>query len=330
MKAVVMTAVGGAEVLQVKQIDEPQITEPHQVKIRIKAAGVNPVDTKIRRKGLFYGALPPAVLGCDGAGTVISTGADVIGFKPGDDVWYCHGGLGRESGNYCEYTVIDSRWLAAKPQSLTFIEAAAAPLVLITAWGALYDRGALQPGQTVLIHAGAGGVGHVAIQLAKLRGARVIATVSSQEKADFVAALGADVIINYHEIDFVEAIMQLTDNHGVDLVLDTVGTEVFQSSIYATACFGSLVTLLDPGLVDLAEARVRNLKIGFELMLTPLLRDLRPAREKHIAILNSCKNLIDNNRLMVSVGRIFPLEQVTDAHRLIEEGHCTGKIVLEI
>jgi len=202
MKAILMTAVGEPEVLQFQDIKEPEITEATQIKVKLQAAGVNPVDTKIRRNGVFYDNALPAVLGCDGAGVVVETGTEVSQFKAGDKVWFCHGGLGREQGNYAEYTVIDQRWVSLMPETFSFTEAAAAPLVLITAWGALFDRGGLQAGQTVLIHAGAGGVGHVAIQLAKLKGAKVITTVSSEQKAEFVKSLGADEAINYTQNGF--------------------------------------------------------------------------------------------------------------------------------
>ncbi|MFZ2406197.1 MAG: zinc-binding dehydrogenase, partial [Methylobacter sp.] len=273
MKAIMMTAIGKPDVLQLHDIDEPEIATATQIKVKLKAAGVNPVDTKIRHNGLLYDNPLPAVLGCDGAGEVVETGSAVSQFKPGDKVWFCHDGLGREQGNYAEYTVIDQRWASLMPETSSFIEAAALPLVLITAWGALFDRGGLQAGQTALIHAGAGGVGHVAIQLAKIKGVRVITTVSSEQKAEFAKALGADEAILYTQGGFADAVNKLTGGKGADLVFDTVGAEVFKESIPATAHFGRLVTLLDPGELSLAEARMRNLLIGFELMLTPMLRD---------------------------------------------------------
>ena len=330
MKAVLMTEVGGPEVLHLQDMAEPEITNPAQVKIRLKAAGINPIDTKVRANGLFYPDALPAVLGCDGAGTIVAVGDEVTGFKPGDEVWFCNGGLGKEQGNYAEYTVIDNRWLALKPKTASFTEAAALPLVLITAWGALFERGGLQSGQTVLIHAGAGGVGHVAIQLAKQKGARVITTVSSEEKADFVRRLGADDVIFYRHEDLLERVNNLTEGHGADLVFDTVGPEAFKASIEATAHFGSIVTLLDPGAISLAEARMRNLKIGFELMLTPMLRGLDDARKKQVDILKRCAEWFDQGVLQVNVGHLLRLEQASEAHHLIGAGHMTGKIVLEI
>ena len=328
MKAVVMTAIGDPDVLKFQDINEPEISTATQIKVRLKAAGVNPVDTKIRRNGVFYENALPVVLGCDGAGEVIEIGSAVSQFKLGDKVWFCHGGLGREQGNYAEYTVIDQRWASLMPETCTFTEAAALPLVLITAWGALFDRGGLQSGQTVLIHAGAGGVGHVAIQLAKLKGARVIVTVSSEEKAEFVEAMGADETILYTQVGFVDAVNTLTDGKGADLVFDTVGAAVFKESIMATAHFGRLVTLLDPGELSLAEARMRNLLIGFELMLTPMLRDLHEARDKHVEILKQCAQWVDEGLLKTHISIELSLAEAVKAHQWVEAGHTIGKVVL--
>lgn len=330
MKAIMMTAIGNADVLALQDIDEPEISAATQIKVKLKAAGVNPVDTKIRRNGLLYDNPLPAVLGCDGAGEIIETGSAVSQFKPGDKVWFCHGGLGREQGNYAEYTVIDQRWASLMPESRSFTEAAALPLVLITAWGGLFDRGGLQSGQTVLIHAGAGGVGHVAIQLAKLKGARVITTVSSEQKAEFVKTLGADEAIIYTQTGFAGAVNELTGGKGADLVFDTVGADVFKASIAATAHFGRLVTLLDPGELNLAEARMRNLLIGFELMLTPMLRDLPEARDKHVEILKHCAQWLDKGLLKTHISKQLQLAEAAKAHELIEAGHSTGKIVLAV
>lgn len=330
MKAILMTQPGLPDLLELRDIEEPSITEPSQIKVRLRAAGVNPVDTKIRRNGLFYPNPLPAVLGCDGAGEVVEIGGAVSRFNIGDSVWFCHGGLGGDQGNYAEYTVLDERWAAPMPQSLDFEHAAAAPLVLITAWGALYDRGRLQAGQTVLIHAAAGGVGHVAVQLAKLRDARVLATVGSAEKAELAKNWGADAAIDYRQEDFAQRVNELTDGRGADLVIDTVGPDVFRHSIDCTAHFGDLVTLLDPGNISLQEARMRNLRIGFELMLTPMLRNLHEARDHHVEILQQCGEWIDQGVLDIHVSQVLPLEKAAAAHALIETGHTTGKIVLKI
>ena len=330
MKAVLMTRQGPPETLEVREIPEPAITVPTEIKVRLRAAGVNPIDTKLRRNGVLLPDGLPAVLGCDGAGEVVETGTGVSRYRPGDRVWFCNGGLGGLAGNYAEYTVLDERWAAPMPKTLDFELAAAGPLVLITAWGMLYDRGLLQPGQTVLIHAGAGGVGHVALQLAKLRGARVLATVGSAENAAMARGWGADAVINYREQDFVQATNELTAGVGADLVMDTVGPDVFLRSIECTAHFGNLVTLLDPGGLSFREARIRNLRIGFELMLTPMLRNLDKAHDHHLEILRQCGEWVDRDRLQIHVSRVFPLEQAAAAHAQIETGHTVGKLVLKI
>jgi NADPH2:quinone reductase len=330
MKAILMTAVGSSDVLNEQDIAEPNLTTVTQIKVRLHAAGVNPVDMKIRKGGLFYpNAKLPAILGCDGAGEVVEIGANVTDFKIGDKVWFCNGGLGREQGNYAEFTVIESRWSSLMPD-VDFQIAAAAPLVLITAWNALFERGNLKSGETVLIHAGAGGVGHVAIQLAKIAGARVLTTVSSNEKADFVKSLGADEVIFYNQTDVAAEVNRLTNERGADLVFDTVGAEVFKLSIPCTADFGRIVTILDASNLDLSEARMRNLLIGFELMLTPMLRDLDLERDKHVALLKKCAEFINEGKLKIHVSEILPLSDAKKAHDLIESGHTMGKIVLAI
>ena len=180
-----------------------------------------------------------------------------------------------------------------------------------------------------MIHAGAGGTGHLAIQLAKLRGATVITTVSSPEKADFVRALGADEVINYREDDLVTAVADWTRGRGVDLCFDTVGPEVFRQSIPVVAHYGTLVTLLDPGTdLDLDEARTRNLTLAFTLMLTPMLRDLPEARAHQGEILRVCAEWMNEGKLRVVVGDSLPLEQAAEAHRRIEAGRTLGKLVL--
>jgi len=329
MKAIEMRETGGPDVLKLVDRPMPVITGPTDILVRLEAAGVNPVDTKIRRRGVFVPEGLPAVLGCDGAGVVEAAGDAVKRFKPGDAVWFCHGGLGGPAGNYAEYALVDESVAQPRPASLDFVRAAAAPLVLITAWEALHDRAQLAEGKTVLIHAGAGGVGHVAIQLARLAGARVCTTVSGPEKAEFAHALGAEYTINYHEEDLVEAVMDWTEGKGVDIALDTVGPEIFRRTIPAMAHYGDLVTILEPGPdVDWKEARNRNLRIGFELMLIPMLRNLPEARAHQGEILQRCGEAIDGGELRIEVAETFPLARAADAHRRIEEGHTQGKLVL--
>jgi len=331
MKAIEMRETGGPDVLVATERAVPALSAPTDLLVRLKAAGINPIDTKVRSRGVFLPEGLPAVLGCDGAGVVEAVGEAVSRFKPGDEVWLCHGGLGGPEGNYAEYALVDEVIAQPKPKTLDFVHAAAAPLVLITAWEALYDRANLSADKWVLIHGGAGGVGHVAIQLARLAGARVGATVSSPQKADLVHALGAEYAINYREEDLVEAVMDWTEGKGVDVALDTVGPAVFAQTIPAMAHYGDLVTILQPGPdLDWKEARTRNLRIGFELMLTPMLRDLPEAREHQGEILRRCAQWIDAGKLSIEVSDTFPLEQAADAHRRIEEGHTQGKLVLTL
>nr|WP_199315192.1 zinc-dependent alcohol dehydrogenase family protein [Planktothrix sp. FACHB-1355] len=328
-----MTAAGDPEVLQVRQIENPAVpVGDTELLVRLRAAGVNPIDTKLRKRGTFYPDKMPAILGCDGAGVIEAVGAGVTRFGVGDEVYFCYGGLGDRYGNYAEYIVVEERYVARKPTSLSFAEAAAAPLVLITAWESLYDRGRLEAGRKVLIHAGAGGVGHVAIQLAKLQGAEVCTTVGSQDKAEFVRQLGADQIIFYKETDFVQAALDWTNGEGVDLAFDTVGGKTFYKTVPAVQVYGDLITILepDPALGNLKTARNRNLRISLELMLTPMLQGLVSAQIHQGKILEECARLIDQGKLKIHLSNTFPLEQAAEAHRLLETGSTTGKISLII
>jgi len=331
MKAVVITSIGGPEVLELQNISKPTIQHERELLVRLKAAGVNPIDTKLRSRGTFYPDRMPAILGCDGAGVVEEVGERVEQFKVGDEVYFCSGGIGAHPGNYAQYAIVDERFAAKKPAMLSFAEAAAAPLVLITAWESLHGRGRLAEGQRVLIHAGAGGVGHVAIQLAKLGGARVATTVSSDEKADFVRELGAEEAILYADTDFAQVIREWTAGNGVDLALDTVGGATFTNTFPVVHLYGDLVTLLQPGAdVDWREARMRNLRISLELMLSPMIYGLVEAQHRQAEILAQCAALIDDGKLRIHLGHSFPLEEAAAAHRLLEQGGMTGKIVLLI
>ena len=331
MKAVVMTAAGGPEVLQLQDVPEPELEHETNVLIRVRAAGVNPIDTKIRKRGTFYPDLSPAILGCDGAGIVEAVGPKVRQFHIGDQVYYCHGGLGGPNGNYAEYAVVNERFVSHKPNALSFEEAAAAPLVLITAWESLFDRGGLEAGRQVLIHAGAGGVGHVAIQLAKIAGASVCTTVSDQEKAEFVYRLGADQAILYAESDVVQKVMEWTNGQGVDLGFDTVGGEVLSKTFAATRFYGDVVTLLAPPEdADWKTVRDRNLRVSLELMLTPMLKELTEARADQVKVLQQCARLFDQEKLKIHVNQVLPLAEAAEAHRMIEQGGMIGKVVLSV
>ncbi len=330
MKAVLMTAAGNPEVLQLQEVPKPS-PQPTEILVKLKAAGINPIDTKLRKRGTFYPDQMPAIIGCDGAGIVKAIGTGVTKFRVGDEVYFCNGGLGGHQGNYAEYTTIDEKFVAKKPASVSFAEAAAAPLVLITAWEALYDRGRLEPGDKVLIHAGAGGVGHVAIQLAKLKGAMVCTTVRSPEKDSFVRQLGADEVINTRQTDFVQAALNWTNGEGVDLLFDTIGGEIFSQSFPAVRLYGDIVTILEPDANTVWKvARNRNLRISLELMLTPMLQGIVEVQQYHGEILEQCASWMDRGELKVHVGHEFSLQDAAKAHKLLETGSITGKIVLLI
>ena len=318
MKAVQMIAAGGPETLKTFAMRNPDIS--------------GDIDAKIRARGSFYDQALPAILGCDGAGEVAAIGDAVLDFKLGDPVWYCHGGLGREPGSYAEYAVIDASYLRAKPEKLSYAEAAVCPLALITAWEALMDRAQLQAGETVLIHAGAGGVGHLAIQLAKWKGARVLTTVSGPSRAALVKEWGADEAINYQDISVDKAVRVHTEGRGADVVFDTVGPTIFPDCLKQAAVKGRVVTLLDPGPdVHFKDARNKNLCISFELMLTPMLRDDLPEwRQQQGDILDKCAELIDTGHLKPHIHAEYSLDQVAEAHTALEQSGGIGKRVIRI
>ena len=373
MLAICMIRTGGPEVLEARDVPIPALPTPHHVRVRLCAAGVNPIDTKLRKNGTYYPDRLPTVLGCDGAGVVETLGNAVTRFRANDEVYFFHGGIGNEPGNYAQYNVVHEDYLAHKPKNLSFAEAAAVPLVLITAWEALHDRARLQVGEQLLIHAAAGGVGHVAVQLGVLHGARVAATVSSRgdssfgdggkapkaasfipttmrplpkthspralgatasgaDRFAFVKSLGAERIIDYKSEDFVPAVLDWTGGRGVDTTLDTVGGDTFCRSFAATKVYGNVVTLLQTACdADAVKhARLRNQSIHYELMLTPLYLGLHAARVAQRHILEEGANLIEQGRLKVHVSRELALAQAAEAHRLLEAGHTTGKIVLRI
>ncbi len=333
MKAMLLTAPGGPEVLKYQDTPIPELPDPHHVRVKLQAAGVNPVDYKLRLKGGFFPEHLPTILGCDGAGMVESVGEAVTRFQPGDEVYFYNGGVGGpQPGNYAEYTVVHEEYAAAKPAGLSMSEAAALPLAWITAWESLVDRARLQAGQTVLIHAGAGGVGHLAVQLAKSLGASVAVTVSNEEKANLARELGADHCIDYAREDFVQATLDWTDGQGADVVFDTVGGETFCRCVEATKIYGHLVTLLEYVCeADMVkQAKLRNLAISYELMLTPMLKAMHQARIAQRRMLDDLRERINRNEMKVVVSRTFPLAEAAEAQRLVEEGHVTGKIVLNI
>ena len=330
LKAILMTAAGDTSVLQSCEIAKPDLPSAHHVRVRLAAAGVNPLDTKLRAKPAYYPDRLPAILGCDGAGTVEKIGSAVTRFKVGDTVYFCNGGIGDEPGCYAEYTTLHEEYCADSPSNISLQDAAALPLVCITVWEALIERASLKSGQTILIHAATGGVGHIAVQLAHHLGACIAVTVSNTRKAGLAHALGAEKIINYKEQDFVQETLNWTDGIGADVVFDTVGGDTFLKSLHAARVGGKVVSLLATplSLADTQLARLRNLSLCYELMLTPQIMNLHDERIHQRKILERCAQRIESGELGVLVTHRLPLEQAAEAHRLIEAGGMTGKIIL--
>ena len=333
MKAVMLTGAGSVDMLQLMEVPDPILKEPQDVLVCLHASGLTPVDYKLRRKGGFYPNRLPLILGCDGAGVVQAIGAGVTKFKVGDEVFFFNGGMGGdEQGNYAELTVVHQDYLATKPKSLSMTEAASVPLVWLTSWEALFNRCSLQAGETILIHGGAGGVGYIAIQIAKYAGATVLTTISSPEKAEFARSLGADHCINYNDEYFVERVLDLTGSKGVDVVFDTVGGQVFADSFPAVKIYGHVVTLdeINFSKDEVKVAKLRNLTLSYELMLTPMHFKMHEARLQQTVMLDTAARLIDAGQINVYVNNIFRLDEIAQAHHIVESGHSTGKTVIKI
>ena len=327
-----MTAPGGTEVLEAVELPIPPIASPTSVRVRLHAAGLNPVDYKMRRNGSFAAAGERPILGCDGAGVVEAVGSGVTHFRTGDEVYFCNGGYGVLPGTYAQYATVEEAHLARKPQSLDFIAAAAVPLALITAWEALRMHVALRPGARVLVHAGAGGVGHIGIQLARAAGASVIATVSTDAKGRFARELGAVETIRYRDVDFVEAVNAWTEGAGVDVAFDTVGAQTFERSVEAVRPYGDLVTCVASEIAPSTAklARNRNQRLAFVWMPAPQVLGWPAARLHQTDILVQGARLIDEGALRVVVGATFPLDAIAEAHAVLESGVTLGKIVVQI
>ena len=331
MKAIRIHRPGGPEVLQLDEVTTPELQNDGQVLVRIRAAGINPIDAKIRAAADRFPIPLPATLGCDGAGIVEAVGNSVSRYKPGDEVYWCQVPFHRRQGSYAEYAVVDEYLLAPKPTNVDFAEAAAAPLVTITAWEALFDRACVGEGSTVLIQAGAGGVGHVAIQLAKKAGASVITTVSSEEKAEFVRKLGADAVINYKQQDVTAAVLEWTDGMGVDVALDTVGGAVLNQCFPCVRLYGDVVTILQPDAnTDWSVARKYNQRTSLELMLSPTMLERPSELARQGKILRDCAELMEQGKLQLTVAKRFPLAKAAEAQTYLMDATPIGKVVLEV
>jgi NADPH:quinone reductase-like Zn-dependent oxidoreductase len=308
MKAIRIHAFGGPEVLQLDDIAIPQPAEG-ELLVRIHAASVNPVDYKIRRGTVPWVSreMLPMTLGRDLSGTVESAGAGVDTFGDGDAVYAMLGGIDR--GSYAEYVLVRPNEAAPKPVRLSHIEAAAVPLAALTAWQGLFDHGHLEDGQTVLIHGGSGGVGHFAIQFAKVKGATVLTTVSAQN-LDFVGELGADRAIDYESQRFEEIA------RDVDLVLDLVGVATQERSWSVLKPGGILVSALgEPSRERAMQHKARG--AGYRA-------------QPNAGQLAEIGRLIDQGKVHPVVMATYPLAEARQAHERLERSHVRGKIVLVV
>ena len=332
MKAILMTAAGSPDMLAMFTIDKPELASPHHLRVKLSAAGLNRIDAKLRAKPVYFSGKLPMILGCDGAGIVERVGSAVTRFKEGDAVYFCNGGIGDEPGCYAEYTTVHEEYCAAIPASLSPQDSAAMPLALITAWEALIERANLQPGQTILIHGGAGGVGHIAVQLARHLDVRVATTVGNDKEEGLAQGLEAEKIIRYREEEFVQDVVEWSGGKGVDVVLDTVGGETFLRSFNAARIGGKVVSLVATPLTaaDVELAQLRNLSLCYVQMLTSQILKLHDERIRQRKILEEGAKLVGSGELGVLVSYALPLEKAAEAHRIIEQGGVTGKIILTI
>jgi NADPH:quinone reductase-like Zn-dependent oxidoreductase len=299
MQAVVMHETGDADVLRYEEIDRPELGDG-EVLIKVHAASVNPADWKYRRG--FVEKPLPAVLGNDVSGTVVTSRAE--GFAEGDEVF----GMSA-SGGYAEYSTASAEVIAKKPEGVSHEQAAAIPVAGLTAWQAVFDRGALHSGQTALIAGAAGGVGHFAVQFAKMAGARAIGTGSTRNR-DFVLSLGADEYVDYTRQDVGEAVS------GADVALDTVGGETTASLVPAVREGGMLITIASAPPEETARERGMRAEL---LVMSPKSEQLARIAE-----------LVAGGDVRVEIAEAMPLADMRRAHELSESGHVRGKLVLTV
>lgn len=319
MKAMVLGRFGGADAFELRDVPVPDVA-PRQVRVRVHATAVNPLDYQIRR-GDYADYVPlPAIIGHDISGVIEEVGSHVTEFGVGDEVYYTPRIFGGE-GSYAEQHVADVDLVGRKPENLSHLEAASLTLVGGTVWEAFVTRAHLAVGETILIHGGAGGVGTIAIQIAKAIGARVITTARAVDHA-FVRSLGADEAIDFTSADYVEAVSTLTRGHGVNVVFDTIGGDTLTRSPLALADSGRVVSLVDIAQPqNLVEAWGRN--AAYHFVFT------RQNRGK----LDALTNLVERGLVKPVLGAILPLARMGEAHELLENTSAyamRGKVAIDV
>lgn len=318
MKAMTLKSFGGPEAFELRDVPKPA-PDAGQVLVRVHATSINPLDYQVRR-GDYRDLVPlPAITGHDVSGVVEAVGRGVTTFSPGDEVWYTPQ-IFDGPGSYAEYHVANENIVARKPSSLSHLEAASLSLVGGTVWEALVGRVALRVGESILIHGGAGGVGHVAIQVAKAIGAKVFTTVR-EDNFEFARSIGADVVIDYRKEDYVDAIMRETDGRGVDVVFDTIGGDALSRSPDALAQLGRVVSIVDIAQPqNLIEAWGKN--ASFHFVFT------RQNRGK----LDELSTLVERGQLRPHVGAVYSLADIPLAHARLETPNngVQGKIAIAV
>lgn len=328
MKAQVIRENGTPDVFNLEDMAQPT-PESNQVLIRIKASSVNTADLMARSMGPVVNFIPtpPAVLGMDFAGVVEAVGQNVQGYAVGDEVYGCAGGVAHHQGTLAQYMVADPQLIAHKPQSLSMEEAAALPLVAITAFEALFDRMRLSSGQKILIHGGAGGVGHIAIQMALSVGATVYATDHGAARLEAIQKLGATPI-DYLNESVEDYVGQYTDGEGFDMIFDTVGGPNIPTSLNAVKLNGQVATTVSIGDVDLTMAHLKGATLHVIYMLIPMIHG--QGTKRHGEILNALTTLVQSEQLRPIVDTIYPLEEAAQAHQRLESRQAMGKVVVRI
>ncbi|HEY3065934.1 MAG TPA: quinone oxidoreductase [Methylomirabilota bacterium] len=321
MKAIVFSELGGPEVLTVADAPKPAV-RPGMVLLRTHAVGVNFADTLFRQGTYAIQPKLPDTPGLEAAGVIEAVGEGVTNLAPGARV------AGFVSRAYAEYCLAHAAQVIPLPDAVDFVQGAAFPIQVLTAYHLLHTAATTSAGTSVVIHSAAGGVGLVAVQLAKLAGARVFATVSSDAKADLVKRSGADTIINYEKTNFADEALRLTDGRGVDLILDAVGKPTFEDGVRCLAPFGQLILYGRAGgapePLNLFTLFPKSTKVsGFML---PTMSVQFPERIRESAA--RCFALMREGKLRLHIGKTFPLAQAAEAHRHIESRQSTGKLVL--
>jgi NADPH:quinone reductase len=313
MKAMIVRKFGGPENFELADMPKPK-PGFGQVLVKVHAASVNPVDFKLRQYN-WVGLPVPCILGYDASGVIEETGPGVSGLKSGDEVWYSAKIFGRQ-GTYAEYHVEDADIVLLKPKNLSFEEAASIPLAGCTAWDCVITHLGIKPGASILIHAGAGGVGSLAVQIARAAGAWVVATCKTENES-MVRSLGAHEIIDYKAGKFEEQAARCNNGKLFDAVFDTVGGDTIARSIGITKNYGHLATCVSvEGKID--NLIMRNQTLHGEFM------------ERSAVKLGSLANLVEQGLLKAVIDSVYPLDKVADAHRKIENGGMKGKLVIKI